>query len=100
MVIQCTGRPSNRIVTPGKRGLDALLADADGGIFVTGWLGGTGCPAGMDCRIPPEEPSALLETCLKLLVLMSLVYRRVRFVFDRYAALVGILKVSTIGNLY
>lgn len=35
-----TGSPSNRVVTLGTRGRDALVADAKDGIYVTSWLGG------------------------------------------------------------
>lgn len=35
-----TGSPSNRVVTPGADSLDALLARAGKGIYVTSWLGG------------------------------------------------------------
>ncbi len=39
-----TGGPSNLVVTPGDRGLDGLLADADGGMLVTSFLGGNSDP--------------------------------------------------------
>lgn len=35
-----TGGPSNRIVTPGERDLDAIIADMDDAVLVTSWLGG------------------------------------------------------------
>jgi len=35
-----TGNPSNRVVAPGDRSLQDLLADAGDGIYVTSWLGG------------------------------------------------------------
>jgi PmbA protein len=35
-----TGSPSNRILGLGDQGLEALLAAADGGVYVTSWLGG------------------------------------------------------------
>lgn len=35
-----TGSPSNRVVRPGTRGLEAILADVGQGIYVTNWLGG------------------------------------------------------------
>lgn len=35
-----SGGPSNRIVTPGKRGLDAIVGAVSDGIYVTSWLGG------------------------------------------------------------
>jgi PmbA protein len=35
-----TGGPSNRVVTPGKRDLNAILRDVSDGIYVTSWLGG------------------------------------------------------------
>lgn len=35
-----TGGSSNRVVSPGKRGRDALLKSARSGIYVTSWLGG------------------------------------------------------------
>jgi PmbA protein len=35
-----TGSGSNRVVTPGARGRDALVAAARDGIYVTSWLGG------------------------------------------------------------
>jgi PmbA protein len=35
-----TGSASNRVVTPGTRSLDELLADANDGVYVTSWLGG------------------------------------------------------------
>jgi PmbA protein len=35
-----TGAPSNQVVTPGPHDFAALLAEADGGVLVTGWLGG------------------------------------------------------------
>ncbi len=35
-----TGGSSNQVVALGDRTLEQLLADADGGIYVTGWLGG------------------------------------------------------------
>jgi PmbA protein len=39
-----TGAPSNLVVTPGDRGLDALLVEADGGVLVTSFLGGNSDP--------------------------------------------------------
>jgi PmbA protein len=35
-----TGRPTNLVVQPGKRSLDAMLKDVKDGILVTGFLGG------------------------------------------------------------
>jgi PmbA protein len=35
-----SGSPSNLVLPPGKKGLEALLADAKDGIFVTSFLGG------------------------------------------------------------
>ena len=35
-----TGSPSNRVVTLGNKGLEELLAEVGGGIYVTSWLGG------------------------------------------------------------
>lgn len=35
-----TGSSSNRVVKPGSRSLDELLADANAGVYVTSWLGG------------------------------------------------------------
>ena len=35
-----TGSGSNRVVAPGTRGRDALVAAARDGIYVTSWLGG------------------------------------------------------------
>jgi PmbA protein len=35
-----TGTPSNRVIAPGDRSLDELCAMADGGVYVTSWLGG------------------------------------------------------------
>ncbi|MBW2257330.1 MAG: TldD/PmbA family protein [Deltaproteobacteria bacterium] len=35
-----TGSPSNRLLGLGDQGLEALLAAADGGVYVTSWLGG------------------------------------------------------------
>jgi PmbA protein len=35
-----TGSSSNRVLKPGTRSLDELLADANAGVFVTSWLGG------------------------------------------------------------
>jgi PmbA protein len=34
------GGPSNRLVTPGKRDFDAIIADLDDAVLVTSWLGG------------------------------------------------------------
>jgi len=39
-----TGGPSNRILGLGEQGLEALLAAADGGVYVTSWLGGNADP--------------------------------------------------------
>lgn len=39
-----SGSPSNLVVVPGDRGLDALLAEADGGVLVTSFLGGNSDP--------------------------------------------------------
>lgn len=35
-----TGGPSNRVITPGKRDLESLVATTKRGYLVTGWLGG------------------------------------------------------------
>jgi PmbA protein len=35
-----TGSSSNKVVTLGEKGMDALVADVGDGILVTGWLGG------------------------------------------------------------
>jgi len=35
-----TGTPSNRVILPGDRSLDELLAAVDNGVYVTSWLGG------------------------------------------------------------
>jgi PmbA protein len=35
-----TGGPSNRLVRPGQRELDAIIADLDNAVLVTSWLGG------------------------------------------------------------
>lgn len=35
-----TGEPSNRVVEPGSRSRDQLLAEAGSGIYVSSWLGG------------------------------------------------------------
>ena len=35
-----TGSPSNRVVSPGDRSLEELLAEVGDGIYVTSWLGG------------------------------------------------------------
>ncbi len=39
-----SGSPSNLVVAPGDRDLDTLLAEADGGVLVTSFLGGNSDP--------------------------------------------------------